>query len=351
MLTFSVSATAQDLDLSGLEVAVASGAASNEISAEQQAVRSSIIVWLDRRDAVPYEVEENIAGLDDPVAGSLARAREEGSDLLIIATVQGDDSKLTTNLQLYEVETGTLLAVTEGEEVVGLTFDRAVGRLTETLLRSAESTIAAVASEESEPTTEPADSPVTREPSERERPSDTSPAWRPLPGVEPQPTGSGAPTPLMAFRLGISPQAPVYESATYLGFSWGASLQATLFPGRNGLWGVGLAGRAILSQASGAAASASVLTAPFGITAELSPRLEPIAPVLRLMAGAAYMRATNEQLGAFTSIVPYAALELGSLLPMTDPIALELGLGIEVLVERSIPLIGLYPSLSLLVDL
>lgn len=349
---------AQALDLSGLDVAVASGAESGEIAAQQQAVRSSIIVWLDRQDAEPFEVSENVALFEDPVAGSLTRA--EGHDLLIIATVEGDDDELTTILRLYDVEAETLLAVAESTDEVGLTFDRAVGQLTETLLRSAESTIAALVEREPidadgtpEPggTTEPNESPETRNPAADQRRSDPTPAPRPLPGAQSEPVISRASSPLLAFRLGISPQAPVYESATYLGFSWGASLQAALFPGRNGLWAVGLAGRVILSQASGSAASANVLTAPFGVTAELSPRLEPLAPVLRLTAGAAYMRATNEQLGAFTSIVPYASLDLASLVSLTDLINIEVGLGIEVLVERTIALIGLYPSISVLIDL
>ncbi|MFW6212681.1 MAG: hypothetical protein ACOC8L_07250 [Spirochaetota bacterium] len=347
LFTYSIAALAQQLDLTGLRIAVAGGAASTELEAEKQAVRSSVIVWLDRRGATPIEIEDNVALFDDPAAESLARARDGDSDLLILADVKANEGRLTTLLELYEVESGTLVAVAESEEVVGVMFDRAVARLTETLIRSAEATVASLLRSQGT-TSLPAD---TTDAEANEANEQLPPETAPAPSGPVQVADSDARSPLLAFRVGFSPQAPVYDSADYLGFSWGASLHGAYFPERNGLWAVGLAGRVILSQASGAAASANVLTAPFGITAELSPRIEPFAPVVRLTAGAAYMRVTNEQLGSFTSIVPYGALDLGTLIPLTELIALEFGLGIEVLIEQSIALIGLYPTLSVTFDL
>jgi hypothetical protein len=325
------------------------------------AVLSSLIVFFDRLGMTADEHNVDLGQSEYADARAISIGRENGADAVMIAHVAPEDTRLRIELRLYTAESGQLLGVAESRERVSLMLDRAVAELARQLVETERESLSALAARkaggqpapESEADTPPES--VTREgvatPPPAEDPSTEVAVVEPdLPRSPRSPTPSsadGGQAPLLALSLGLTPQAPVHESATYFGFSWGASIHAGLYPGRNGLWSIGVSGRVILSEAQGASARAFFLTVPFGLTAELAPRLGSISPVLRVTGGAAYMRAESDVPGGpFTSIVPYAAAEFALAVPLIMGFSLQIGLGGEVLILEDIVLLGVYPALS-----
>lgn len=339
---------AQEAAGAAIRIAVSVDAVSPDAETVRRVVSSSVELYLEREGltVVPFERRADASAPGDELSRGLAdAAREADADFLMIGTTSLAGEQAEVDLRLYEVADRRLVARAQSTERAGLQLDRAIAHLTAVVLEQAQPALAGAA-RSAEATTD--------EPDERREPPDGAAPDLTTPGVPTEPEPASTPTRdrLVAIDARFVPFVPVNPAAEYMGFSYrGVSMTLLVLPFPGDLVGIGASVRGLLADAVGVATSAALRSLPLGLTVQLGPGHAPVSAYGRFTGGAAILEATNDILGVFTSIVPYAAAEIGVQADLLGPMALQAFVGFEALFEGSLPILGFSPGVGLTVGI
>jgi hypothetical protein len=309
-LSISFPLLALDEEIAGSAAIVAVESTTDGSDTVRRVILSSIAFYLDQEGLVPIQSAERELG--DELSRSVRReAQREDAEFVLQALSTLDGADVTVDLSLYLVESGERLSRATTTEEVGLTLDRAIAGLTGNVLQQARSFLVAAAEERREQGAPPAQREgVLRDGSDLARSGDGSSAGGSATSAR-GPAAMQMPDRFLAATVLFAPMVPVEDAATYFNVSYGATLAVTSLPFASDAIGLGLLARAVLSEATGAAASARALMVPFGVSARFSSQPTPFATFFRLTGGASLFYLENETLGTFAKIIPYGAAELG----------------------------------------
>lgn len=344
-----------DERIAGAVVAITVGPRSEGSDTVRRVIASSIEVHLRQVGLMPIDGES----WEQAEAQQEVVERWEGSDVdfLLLARLTAAEPAIDVELSLYLNETRQLLARVRSTEPVGLTLDRAIAGLVANLIEQSRPYIQAAADERRARIAElhaeephPAEDAHPAEeapPAADEHPVDVVEAVSP---AEPAAKGPAAFVPdshFMEISSRYAPFVPVGAAARYIGLGPGVGLTLNFFPFRTDWFGVGLAGRGVLAQAAGAAATADLMLGSAGVSLLFSATEGRVLPYLGVVGGASYFRATNESLGTFETVVPYAEAGLGIQVRLFGPFRLDVVVGIEGYLADSLLLLGFAPGIGL----
>ena len=311
------------------------------LASARRVVASSVELALEREGLiVRYADAETRSSSDTPESGLPPRlldaARDTGAHVVLQSTLAGSGDQIDVLLELYDTSPVDLLSRRQSTLQVDLSLDRAVARLTQSLIEPARPALARAASRAATDATP-------------EEQTDPGPAT--TPGDEAGST-SAAPDVLFTAGTGYAPFLPIQPTSDYLGASYQAaklSLFALPLPGD--LLALGLSVRGVLATAAGASATVDVQMLPVGLSARFRGGSQHLAPYLQLTGGVAVLRFLNNVLGSYASVVPYAAGELGMRFRLWTLLGIELSVGFEAVLEESLWIMGFSPGLGISVEI
>ena len=362
-------------DVTGAVVVVTTGPRAAGQDTLRRVVASSIELHLGQEGITAHDAGTWLPGVD-PLQALRPGIAGIDADFALIATLDVREADVVIELSLFRLDNGAVLARARAIEPISLMLDRVVTRLCAEIVERSRRHLSLAAearrtraADLPSPTVGHTDGSTAGVPhAEPDRPDATSTAAGSLPAdsreapsvsssrataVAPGlavPERAGDPRPV-ARRFTLSarfaPLLPIDDAARYLdsGHGVGVSAAVRVFP--RGWFGIGLSAHSAGGMASGMAASAAYQFSGVGISALFSGTGMPAVPYLRVTGGLAMLSAHTEGLGQFSSTVPYAAGDIGTLFQLFGPFALEIAAGVSAYWTGTTLLLGIVPGIGL----
>jgi len=149
-------------------------------------------------------------------------------------------------------------------------------------------------------------------------------------------------------ELGIA-YAPVFavaDTTRFYRFGHGGGSYAGLVLGRRSAVVLGVAGSAFITSASGLAADGDLLVVPLGATVRIRSNPSPVGAFAAIGAGGALVRLTNQYLGTFSKVVPFASAGFGLSVAISSWFGLNAGVSMDAVFEGSTILTEFVPAVS-----
>ena len=353
-------------DVTGAVVAVMTGPDADGHDTLRRIVASSIELHL-RHEGIAVLDGGSWSPGEDPLQALGTGSGGIDADFVLIAALDVRETDVVIELALARLDDRSVPARTQAIEPVGLMLDRVVTRLCAEIVEHSRRQLALAAKARrgravdrtpniAEHTGDgTADVPHADSREAPSVPGAGAPVGAHDPADAPEfvraPELVGAPEPAAPRRFYLSarfaPLVPIDDAARFLDVGHGVGIGTAVRPFSTEWFRIGLSAHSTTGTASGVAARADYEFAAIGISVLFSGTGMPAVPYLRLTGGRAVLYAYNELLGSIRSTVPYGAGDLGTVIQLFGPFALEIAVGFTAYWTGTAVILGAVPGIGL----